>query len=149
MGEALQNNVFIDTNVLINDFFYRIKDKQLSKPAHLAIVYLKSKPKVSLFIASFSVIQLISTLDKAKVSKTEIANEVKRILSRYKLIDLTAKDIEKALSIEYKDTEDAIQYTLCRKARCLYIVTDNVKDFNVFNLVSTIKPKSIRDLFLG
>ena len=149
MGEAIQNNVFIDTNVLINDFFYRVKRKEISKPAHLAIVYLKSKPKVNLFIASFSVIQLISTLDKAKVSKTEIATEIKRILTRYKLIDLTAKDIEKTLGIEYKDTEDAVQYTLCRKARCLYIVTDNVKDFKIFDLVSTIKPKSIRDLFLG
>lgn len=149
MGEAIQNHVFIDTNVLINDFFYRVKQRQISKPAHLAIVYLKSKPKVSLFIASFAVIQLISTLDKAKVEKKEIATEVKRILSRYKLIDLTAKDIDKALGIDYKDTEDAIQYTLCRKARCLYIVTDNVKDFKIFDLVSTVKPKAIRNLFLG
>lgn len=148
MGEAIQSNVFIDTNVLINDFFYRVKGKQISKPAHLAILYLKAKPKVSLFIASFSVIQLISTLDKAKVSKLEVSNEVKRILSRYKLIDLTAKDIDKALSINYNDTEDAVQYTLCRKARCLYIVTDNVKDFKVFDLVSTIKPKAIRDILL-
>jgi predicted nucleic acid-binding protein len=148
MGEAIQNNIFIDTNVLINDFFYRVKNKQVSKPAHLAIQYLKSKPKVNLFIASFSVIQLISTLDKAKTPKLEIASEVKRILSRYKLIDLTAKDIEKALTVEYKDTEDAIQYTLCRKARCLYIVTDNVKDFKIFDLVTTIKPKSIRNIFL-
>lgn len=149
MGEAIQNNVFIDTNVLINDFFYRVKQKEISKPAYLAIMYLKSKPKVNLFIASFSVIQLVSTLDKAKITKVEIASEIKRILSRYKLIDLTSKDIEKALSIEYKDTEDAVQYTLCRKARCLYIVTDNVKDFKIFDLVSTIKPKSIRNLFVG
>lgn len=134
MGTAIQNNVFIDTNVLINNFFYRVKNNRKSKSAHLAILYLKSKPKVDIFIASFSVIQLISTLDKSKATKPKIAQEVKRILTRYKLIDLTAKDIDKALSIDYKDTEDAVQYALCRKARCLYIVTDNVKDFNSFLL---------------
>jgi predicted nucleic acid-binding protein len=148
MGEAIQQNVFVDTNVLINDFFFRIKGRQLGKPANLAIQYLKSKPKVKLFIASFSVIQVISTLDKAKISQTEISKEVQRILTRYKLIDLTSKDIEKALSIDYKDMEDAIQYILCRKARCLYIITDNVKDFNLFDLVNTIKPKNIRNIVL-
>ena len=148
MGEAIQNNIFIDTNVLINDFFYRVKGKEEGKPSNLAIQFLKSKPKVHLFIASFSVIQLISTLDKAKTPKLEMADEIKRILTRYKLIDLTAKDFEKALSIDYKDTEDAVQYALCRKARCLYIVTENVKDFKLFDLVTTVKPKAIRKIVL-
>jgi predicted nucleic acid-binding protein len=148
MGEAIRNNVFIDTNILINDFFYREKGKEYGKPSNLAVQFLKSKPKVHLFIASFSVIQLISTLDKAKIPKSEIANEIQRILSRYKLIDLTAKDFEKALKVEYKDTEDAVQYALCRKARCLYIVTENIKDFKLFDLVTTVKPKAIRKILL-
>ena len=95
MGEAIQKNVFVDTNVLINDFFYRIYDKASGKPASLAIQFLKSKPKVELYIASFALVQLISTLDKAKVSKEKIADELHRILNRYKLVDLTAKDFEK------------------------------------------------------
>ena len=148
MGEAIQKNVFVDTNVLINDFFYRIYSKATGKPASLAIQFLKSKPKVELYIASFALVQLISTLDKAKVSKEKIADELHRILSRYKLVDLTAKDFEKALKTEYKDTEDAVQYILCRKTRCFYILTDNVKDFATFEFIATIKPKSIRKIII-
>jgi predicted nucleic acid-binding protein len=131
MGEAILTNVFLDTNVLINDFFYRYKQKKESRYSSIAIQFLKANPKITLYIASFSLIQLVSTLDKAKVSKTDIAIELKRIISRYKLVDLTANDFQKALDIDYKDTEDAIQYTLCRKVRCFYIVTENIKDFRV------------------
>ncbi len=148
MGEAILTNVFLDTNVLINDFFYRYKQRKESKYSSMAIQFLKANPKITLYIASFSLIQLISTLDKAKVPKNDINLEVSRIISRYKLIDLTANDFQKALSIESKDTEDAIQYTLCRKVRCFYIVTENIKDFNLFKFVTTIKPKHIRKIIV-
>lgn len=148
MGEAILTNVFLDTNVLINDFFYRYKQKKESKYSSIAIQFLKANPKITLYIASFSLIQLVSTLDKAKVSKTDIAIELKRIISRYKLVDLTANDFQKALGIDYKDTEDAIQYTLCRKVRCFYIVTENIKDFSLFKFVTTIKPKHIRKIII-
>lgn len=148
MGEAILTNVFLDTNVLINDFFYRYKQKKESRYSSIAIQFLKANPKITLYIASFSLIQLVSTLDKAKVSKTDIAIELKRIISRYKLVDLTASDFQKALAIDYKDTEDAIQYTLCRKVRCFYIVTENIKDFSLFKFVTTIKPKHIRKIII-
>ncbi len=148
MGEAILTNVFLDTNVLINDFFYRYKQKKESRYSSIAIQFLKANPKITLYIASFSLIQLVSTLDKAKVSKTDIAIELKRIISRYKLVDLTANDFQKALAIDYKDTEDAIQYTLCRKVRCFYIVTENIKDFSLFKFVTTIKPKHIRKIII-
>jgi predicted nucleic acid-binding protein len=146
MGEGISQYVFIDTNVLINDFFFRSRERQTGRDASVAIQFLRTKPKVTLHIASFSLIQLVSTLDKAKVPKNEIADELKRILSRFKLVDLTAKDFDLALNTTYNDTEDALQYVLCRKARCLYIVTDNIKDFKVFKLVAAIKPKFVRKI---
>ncbi len=146
MGEGISQYVFVDTNVLINDFFFRSRKRLTGYDASMAVQFLRAKPKVTLHIASFSIIQLISTLDKAKIPNEEIALEIKRILSRFKLIDLTAKDFDKALSIGYNDTEDAVQYTLCRKARCLYIITDNIKDFKTFKLVAAIKPKAVRKM---
>ena len=149
MGEAISRYVFVDSNVLINDFFYR--NGKLAHPKHAtnAISFLRAKPNIRLFCASFSLIQFVSTLDKAKISNEVIADELNRILGRFTLVDLTAKDFQKALSIPNKDTEGAVQYTLCRKARCLYIITDNVKDFRIFRLVETIKPKDVEGkLFL-
>ncbi len=146
MGEAISQYVFIDTNVLINDFFFRSRKKLSGYDASVAVQFLRTKPRVTLYIASFAIIQLISTLEKAKVAKEEIASEIKRILSRFKLIDLTAKDFDNALSINHNDTEDAVQYTLCRKVRCLYIITDNIKDFKSFRLVVAIRPKAVRKM---
>ena len=146
MGGGIAQYVFLDTNVLINDFFYRKRQKESGKLAHLAVQFLKSKPKVTLHVASFSLVQLISTLDRSKVTPIEIADEISRILSRFKLVDLSAKDFTDALKITHKDTEDALQYTLCRKVRCFYLVTDNIKDFKDFRLIAPIKPKAVRSM---
>ena len=116
MGEGISQYVFIDTNVLINDFFFRSRERVAGKSATIAIQFLRAKPKVTLHVASFSLVQLISTLDRANVPKEEIAEELKRIISRFKLVDLTAKDFTNALEVAYTDTEDSLQYTLCRKA---------------------------------
>jgi len=139
-------HVFIDTNVLINDFFYRNRQRISSKPASLAIQFLKSKPKVDLYVASFSLVQFVSTLERAKIPTAVVVEELKRILSRFKLIDLTAKDFNDALLLERSDTEDALQYILCRKLRCFYLITDNIRDFQGLLFVTAIKPKQVRKI---
>ena len=42
MGGGIAQYVFLDTNVLINDFFYRKRQKESGKLAHLAVQFLKS-----------------------------------------------------------------------------------------------------------
>ena len=144
MGEPITNYVFIDTNVLINDFFYRYNERNQSKSASIAVQFLRAKPKVNLYVASFSLVQLISTLDRAKVPHSQITKEISRLLGRFKLIDLTAKDFESISKTTISDIEDALQYTLCRKPRCFYIITDNVKDFRGLLNIVAIRPKYTR-----
>ena len=146
MKDVILTNVFVDTNVLINDFFFRNRQRETGKSASMAVQYLRSKPKVTLHVASFSLVQLVSILDRAHIPQIEILEELKRILSRFKLIELTAKDFSDAIQITKNDTEDALQYTLCRKKKCLYIVTDNTKDFRGFKLIEPIKTKMVRGM---
>jgi predicted nucleic acid-binding protein len=139
------SKVFIDTNILINDFLYRYWQRTTGLNAHNALVSLKNKGK-QMYIAIFSVMQVISTLERARVPKDEVAKEVKRLTERYELVQLAQTDIENALSHENLDLEDCMQYELSQKVKCFYILTDNVKDFRSFKNIVVVKAKKHKSI---
>jgi predicted nucleic acid-binding protein len=146
MSDLLSYRVFVDTNVLINDYFFRTKNRQGGRYANNALIFLKSKPKVTLYIASFSLVQVISTLSKAKILDVEIRKELTWILKHFQVADFTKNDVVKGLNIAGDDVEDVFQYTICQKMRCGYILTDNVKDYRLMGDVSIIKPQKVRSI---
>jgi predicted nucleic acid-binding protein len=137
--------VFIDTNILINDFLYRHLQRTTGLEAHNALVSLKSKGK-QMYIAIFAILQVVSTLERARIDKEEVAKEVKRLTERYELVHLAQIDIENALSYQDLDLEDCIQYELSQKVKCFYILTDNVKDFRSFKNIVVVKAKKHKSI---
>ena len=123
------HRVFVDTNLLINDYLYRAEGFEKSRVAYDALNFLRAKPKSTLYVASFSLVQLISTLSRQKVSDAIIREELQFIVARYQLVDFTKADIMRGLNLAGRDVEDAFQYAVSQKMRCRYILTDNVKDF--------------------
>lgn len=148
------NRVFLDTNVLIYDIFYRHKILKspylddvgnLGLHSHSALGYLMALNKTTCYIASFSVVQVLSTLSRTKeIPKNVVKGEIESIVGRFEIVDFTKKDILSALSLGTKDLEDGFQYALGQKTKCFYIVTNNVKDFSQFQDVRILKPKNIR-----
>jgi len=129
MSDSLSYRVFVDTNLLINDYLYRAEGFEKSRVAYDALNFLRAKPKSTLYVASFSLVQLISTLSRQKVSDAIIREELQFIVARYQLVDFTKADIMRGLNLAGRDVEDAFQYAVSQKMRCRYILTDNVKDF--------------------
>jgi predicted nucleic acid-binding protein len=148
MSDLLSYRVFIDTNLLINDYLFRLENRENSRIASDALIYLRSKPRVNLYIASFSIVQVVSTLSRAKVSDADIRNELRYVRERYTVVDFTNADIEQGLLLPGKDVEDGFQYAVSRKMKCRYILTDNVKDFVIFDDVVIVKPAKVRKIIL-
>lgn len=98
------------------------------------------------YIASFTLVQILSTLSKNKVERTIIDSEIKSILQAHKVLDFTEKDIKDGLSIQAKDREDAFQYIVSQKVKCSVIITANEKDFKPISSVTVIKPSRIRSI---
>jgi predicted nucleic acid-binding protein len=143
--KSLPYHIFIDTNVLINDILFRQFNRPNSKPSSLALEFLLRIARRETFVASFSIVQVLSTLEKARVSQDIIRQELQHILTKHTIINFTEKDIQAALD-EFTDLdiEDTFQFVVSQKMRCQYIITENVKDFKTFQNVRIIRPKEIR-----
>jgi predicted nucleic-acid-binding protein len=148
MSDLLSYRVFVDTNLLINDYLFRVEKRENSRVAANALFYLRSKSRVNLYIASFSIIQLVSTLSRGKISDVNIRAELRYVQEHYTIVDFTNADIKQGLALPGKDVEDGFQYAVSKKMKCRYILTDNVKDFTVFDDVVIVKPAKIRKIIL-
>ncbi len=140
--------VYLDANVVIGDFLYRCKGNSRDYKAHVAVEYLRSRQSATLYIGSFTLIQLMKTAQAAKIDKAAIRDEIKRMASRYELVHLEKKDVVAALSIKHPDLEDALQYALSQKVHCANVVS-NDRHFESFADVILTKPGKIRKIQLG
>lgn len=144
MSEAMPYRILIDTNVLINDFLYRKHNVKTGESAYRAMEFLRKRSRnVQTHIASIALLQLHSTLSKAKISQEEIAEEVRTLVAKHVVINFTEADINNALSLAGNDLEDAMQYQMAKKMRCSQIVTANKKDFKTFP-IQVFAPSEIR-----
>lgn len=140
-----ENHIFIDSNCLIGFLcekygLYAIEGTENTKALH----YLLAMNGKKLYVSSLAIAQLTAKLQN-RIDKNLLAEEIKQILHRFNIIEFNRKDIEEALNSPYaKDIEDLYQYKMSEKAKCLYIMTNNVKDFATLLNVIPFKPKQVR-----
>lgn len=137
--------VYVDANVLISDFMYRQKGQKADYKAHLAVQYLLAQPKITLYVGSFALVQLLRTASAAKLDKASLKAEIARLIGQFVLVHPEKKDIEKALLSTHPDIEDVLQYTLSQKVHCGNVVS-NDRHFDRFKNVVVTKPGKIRQI---
>lgn len=97
--------------------------------------------KIQGFIAPHSLTTLFYLIQKSKSSaytKVTITN----LLQILKVAPVDQSTIEQALSLPYKDFEDAVQMMAAVQCKADYLVTRNVKDFQPAPL-SVIQPSEL------
>lgn len=132
-----RDNIFVDTNVLIGYFAGLEKDKK-------CLDYLFStkiqKKKKRLYISSLSIAQFVATFQRRKVSDEKIRKQIKYYQTKFNVIEFTEKDVDEALKFDIIDMEDAIQFILGKKVKCLYYITNNIKDYKDIDNIILVKP---------
>lgn len=131
--------IFVDTNVLIGGYSGDARFQKDSACLH----YLYSLSGRRLFISSLSIAQLVSVYQKKKTNE-EIANLVREIQHRFTVIDFTNRDVDAALVETGADIEDNIQYVVAMKQKCSIIITNNFKDYRLFQNIHAIRPERVR-----
>ena len=132
--------IYIDTNVIINYCTGVENDVK-------ALNYIFSKcRREMLFTSSLSVVQTISNLQtkkktRAAFDRLETIAKMETVLKKLTQLDLTSQDIEAAFALINNDIEDNVHYILSQKRKCEAIITNNIKDFSVFN-IKLINPKN-------
>lgn len=132
-----KDNIFVDTNVLIGAFAGLEKDAK-------CLDYLFSskiqKKKKRLYVSSLGIAQFVATFQRKKVPDEQIRKRVKYYQTKFNVIEFTEKDIDEALKFKIVDMEDSIQFMLGMKVKCLYYVTNNVKDYKDIDNIILVKP---------
>lgn len=120
--------VFLDTNVVID-----LLDKREGfYPAAVKLFTLAYKGELSLYISPLTYATAAYILRKHPVEKLRILLANLRKLSHVTLVD--ERIVDNALTSEFKDFEDALQYYSALKEDVDAIVTRNVKDFSLSKL---------------
>ena len=135
--------VLFDLNVILDvlqerEPFYEISAQLL---AHA------ETGKIQGFVAPHSLTTLFYLIQKDKSSahaKVTITN----LLQILKIATIDQSTIEQALSLSYKDFEDAVQMMAAVQCKADYLVTRNVKDFQPAPL-SVIQPSELLALIKG
>ena len=120
----MKDRLFLDTNLMLD----LLGEREPFYDTAAKIATLADKGKIKLIVSALSYSTIFYIL-----SKYENPKIVKEKLRKFKIIsdtsDLTGKIIEKGLSSNFSDFEDALQYHCAIKADCNILITRNGKDF--------------------
>ena len=118
--------LLIDSNIILDVLQKREPHFKLSH-----IIYRMCEQKfVDGYISTLTFTNIIYIMRKVIV-KRKVNDFYKSMKKIFTFIDFTEKDIEKAADMEWADFEDAIQYVSAEKANADFIITRNVKDFEL------------------
>jgi len=123
-------SIFLDTNVLIDFFADR---KPFSIDAARLFDY-SLKKKITIYISAVSYNNIYYII-RQSLSHAETIKMLTEISEWTNVIDLTKDIINKSLTSNFKDFEDAIQYHCAKSNNKIdLIVTRDTKDFKVSSL---------------
>lgn len=125
----MMERLLIDTNIIVD---LLAKRKNFYQEAQ-ELFTLADKQEIKLYISSLTFANTHYLLSKELNS-----NEVRKILIKFKLLvsvlPLDDKILELALSSDFNDFEDAIQYYTALENKLDIIITRNKKDFKTSKL---------------
>ncbi len=93
------------------------------------------------------VISVLTIPNLVYIMRKELdAQKTRGVIEKLQLVftvaDLKADDIKKALSMDFKDFEDALQSACASRIKADYIITRNIRDF-ANSKVTAIKPTEL------
>ena len=120
----MKTRLFLDTNVMLDLLGER--EPFYNSIAKIATLADKGEVRLTVSTLSYSTVYYL-------LSKFEDSRIAKEKLRKFKIIsetsDLTGRIVEKGLSSNFSDFEDALQYYCAIKADCNILITRNGKDF--------------------
>ena len=123
--------VLLDTNVVIDYLLQRNQYGYVSKIVDMAIQFkeLECITTTTITDIHYIVRKNSQTDDGNRLTSYEVQDMLSELFSFIEIIDVTAEDVRNAISLRWKDLEDAVQYSAAIANGVDCVVTNNVKDF--------------------
>ncbi len=97
--------------------------------------------RISGVISALSIPNIVYIMRK-ELDTQKARDIIEKLQLIFTVADLKADDIKKALSMNFKDFEDALQSACASRIKADYIVTRNIRDFSGSG-VAAIKPSEL------
>jgi predicted nucleic acid-binding protein len=126
--------IVIDLNILMDFFLKREAHEKVAE-----IFRICSEGKIEGFVCAHEITTLYYFLNKALKDKGKIKKSISIIMKYFKVIEINAEILIKALSSGVSDFEDAVIETSAAEKGAGYILTRNTRDFKK-SIISPITP---------
>lgn len=127
--------VFIDTNIFL-DF---IENRPIGFKEAFSIFDLAARREIVLLVSDLSIANIKYSTRKT-IPLQDFYKTIKMSRSLYTIIPVGENVVDRALAVEARDFEDALQYYAAEQAGANCIVTRNLKDFDFACTVDTLEP---------
>ena len=117
--------ILLDTNIILD---YLGANQGFSDEAE-AVFDLAEQRKDIKFVSSSAVTDILYVLRRAVKDKDEVRNKFRALRNYIDILPVTGADIDKAFDRNWKDFEDAVQYTVAESNGVDCIITRNKNDF--------------------
>ena len=136
--------VFVDTNIFIDILLRR---EPFVKEA-IQIYKLCENGLLDAYIAPITINNIYYICRKS--TNIKLVKEFLGDISHHFIIaDMNEETVKKAVRINLKDFEDALQYTMAIQNGCEYIVTRNTKDFKKITNIEVVEPEIFLERYKG
>lgn len=129
--------VLIDTNVVLDVL---CKREGFYEDAAKIMKYCEVN-KITGVISALTIPNIVYIMRK-ELDAQKTRDVIEKLQLVFTVADLKADDIKKALSMDFKDFEDALQSACASRIKADYIITRNIRDF-VNSKVTAIKPTEL------
>ena len=137
----MANNVFVDTNIILDIFLERELFFEDSQKVILDLVENNFVP----YLSGSSVTDIYYICKKSGMDRDTILKKLEKLLEVFEVLIIDKDVIMDAISSEIKDFEDAVQMMACKTQMIDFIITRNKKDFKI----DGIQVKTPREFFIS
>lgn len=117
--------LFIDSDILLDAVLMRSPHDQFAAQ----VLSLTDRRNYSLCISAHSLLNVYYFTHK-EAGRAAAIKSVGILEEKLKVLPTGSQAIRQALSSDFKDVEDAVQYMLAIEGKCQLIITRNLKDYN-------------------
>jgi len=129
--------IVIDINILMDFLFKREGHERVAEIFNICL-----KGKIKGFICAHEITTLFYFLNKTVKDKIKIKKTLSCIMNRFEIIEVNAGILNRALTSEISDYEDAVIEASSVEKKIEYILTRNIKDFKK-SAVKAVPPEEL------
>ena len=134
--------VLLDTNIILD---YLGANQGFTEDAE-KIFDLASKRQDIKLVSSSAITDVLYVLKRAIKDRELVRHKYESFRKKIRILPVTEQDIDKAFERDWKDFEDAVQYTVAEANNVDCIITRNKRDFEE-NLIPCYSPQEFIEAY--